>query len=358
MIRFTHGNLLEADVEAVVNTVNTVGVMGKGIALMFKESFPQNFKAYAIACKNEEVRVGSMFVTASEELAGPRWIINFPTKEHWRTKTKLAWIEDGLQDLKRVIQENEIRSIAIPPLGCGNGGQDWSVVRPMIESMLGKLDSVEIVVFEPTSKYQNVTKKKGVEKLTPSRALIAEMVRRYSILGFECSILEVQKLAWALQRVFDSQGLDSPLALQFKADRYGPYAHNLTHLLDALDGSYLSSEKRLSDASPTDTIQFVESKRSKVREYLAGSEASPFVSAIDETDRFIDGFQSPLGMEVLATVGWLLDNEGAEPTVSAIRDALRAWAGGQSAAQRKQAVFTDRLIEAALIRLRDESEVA
>ena len=332
--------------------------MGKGIALMFKERFPQNFRAYAVACKNEEVRVGSMFVTASEELAGPRWIINFPTKEHWRTKTKLVWIEDGLRDLQRVIQENDIRSIAIPPLGCGNGGQDWSVVRPMIERMLGELDSVEIVVFEPTSKYQNVTKPKGVEKLTPARALIAEMVRRYSILGFECSILEVQKLAWALERVIERQGLDNPLNLKFSANRYGPFAQNLTHLLNALDGSYLSSVKRLSDASPTDTIQFVESKRSKVSDYLAGTEAASFVSAIDETDKFIDGFQSPLGMEVLATVGWLLDNEGTLPTVAAIRTALKSWAGGPSAAQRKLNVFTDRLIEAALVRLREDSEAA
>ena len=145
MMRFTKGNLLDADVEAVINTVNTVGVMGKVIALMFKERFPDNFKLYAAACKAKEVKTGRMFVTAATELAGPRWIINFPTKEHWRSRTKVEWIEEGLKDLQAVIEEKEIRSIAVPPLGCGNGGLEWPVVRAIIEKALGDLDDVEVV---------------------------------------------------------------------------------------------------------------------------------------------------------------------------------------------------------------------
>src|SRR5688572_9765584 len=116
MMRFTQGNLLDADVDAVVNTVNTVGVMGKGIALMFKERFPENFSAYAAACKSGEVQVGRMFVQAGAELDGPRLIINFPTKKHWRQPTQVEWIEAGLVDLKRVIRSKGIRSIALPPL--------------------------------------------------------------------------------------------------------------------------------------------------------------------------------------------------------------------------------------------------
>lgn len=135
MIEFTKGNLLEADVEAVINTVNTVGVMGKGIALMFKERFPENFKAYAAACQAGEVRVGELFVTAGVELGGPRWIINFPTKQHWRNPTQKKWVEEGLDALRDFILEHEIRSIAIPPLGCGNGGLSWSDVRPLIEAV-------------------------------------------------------------------------------------------------------------------------------------------------------------------------------------------------------------------------------
>lgn len=174
MINFLQGNLLEAPVEAVVNTVNTVGVMGKGIALMFKDAFPDNFRAYEKACQRKEVRVGHMFVTERVGFEGPNWIINFPTKQHWRQPSKMEWIAEGLHDLSRVVQERNIRSIALPPLGCGNGGLEWSEVRPEIERALASLKDVEVLVFEPTAKYQNVAKRTGVMKLTPARALVAD----------------------------------------------------------------------------------------------------------------------------------------------------------------------------------------
>lgn len=351
MMRFTQGNLLEADVDAIVNTVNTVGVMGKGIALMFKDRFPENFKAYAGACKRGAVQIGSMFVTAATELQGPRWIVNFPTKQHWRSHTRLAWVEAGLDDLRAIIREKDIQSIAIPPLGCGNGGLAWDTVRPLIERMLGDLGDVDVIVYEPTRAYQNVAKKTGVEKLTPARALIVEMVRRYSMLGLDCSILEIQKLAWFLQRAIQRGKLDNPLQLDFEADQYGPYAHQLTHLLNALDGSYLHCDKRLADASPFDTIRFDETKHAKLAAYLAGPEGAELAKTVEETDRLIDGFQSPLGMEALATVDWLLCREQASPTVAGIRQAMKHWRGGAQAAERKQRIFNDHLIEAAITHL-------
>src|SRR3954470_1840626 len=134
MITFTQGNLLDAQVEAVVNTVNTVGVMGKGIALMFREAYPENYKAYEAACKRGEVVVGKMFVTENHDLTGPRYIINFPTKKHWIHPSRLEYVVQGLEDLVRVVRERRIRSIALPPLGCGNGGLDWGQVRKAIES--------------------------------------------------------------------------------------------------------------------------------------------------------------------------------------------------------------------------------
>ena len=151
MIKLTEGDLLEASAEALVNTVNTVGVMGKGIALMFKERFPENYKAYEAACEVGAVRVGEMFVTAGVELGGPRWIINFPTKKHWRQPSKSEWIRDGLVALKGVIRERHIKSIAIPPLGCANGGLDWAFVHPLIEAALKDLPNVEILLFVPTA---------------------------------------------------------------------------------------------------------------------------------------------------------------------------------------------------------------
>ena len=149
MIKFLSGSPLDAPVEAVVNTVNTVGVMGKGIALMFKEAFPENFRAYEAACKRKEVRVGHMFVTENLALCGPRWILNFPTKQHWRQPSRMEWITAGLRDLRGVVEENNIRSIALPALGCGNGGLDWSEVRPEIEQSLAEMNDVDVLVFEP-----------------------------------------------------------------------------------------------------------------------------------------------------------------------------------------------------------------
>ena len=256
MVTFEQGNLLDANVDALVNTVNTVGVMGKGIALMFKERFPENFKAYAAACKRGDVRLGEMFVTENIELGGPQWIVNFPTKDHWRTKTRLEWIEQGMEDLARVIATHGIRSIAVPPLGCGNGGLSWGVVRPVIESMLACIEGLDATVYEPTARYQNVAKKRGVEELTPARALVAEMVRRYSVLGLGCSVLEVQKLAWFIARGVEQTGVEDPLKLEFHANVYGPYSDKLRLLLDALDGSYLRCERRLADAKPSSEIWF------------------------------------------------------------------------------------------------------
>lgn len=153
MLRFTQGNLLDADAEALVNAVNTMGVMGKGIALMFKEAFPENFKAYEEACKSKEVHVGKMFVTEREEMFGPKWIINFPTKAHWRFPSQIDWIIEGLEDLKRVIAEKHIKSVALPALGAGNGGLNWKDVRREIENSLAEIPDVDVIVYEPTAKY-------------------------------------------------------------------------------------------------------------------------------------------------------------------------------------------------------------
>ena len=349
MMRFTQGNLVNAGTEALVNTVNTVGVMGKGIALMFKEAFPQNFKDYAAACKQREVEVGRMFVTERRNLMGPRWIINFPTKQHWRNPSKLEWIVDGLEDLKKVIAERNIRSIALPPLGSGNGGLEWSVVRQKIKEALAPLQNVEVVVYEPTAKYQNVAKRQGVDKLTPARALVAELVRRYWILGIECSLLEIQKLAYFLERKIDELKLDNPLDLKFEANKFGPYAPRLTHLLNALDGSYLHCDKRLADAGPFDVIWFDDNRKDRIAVYLA-TEAKSYLPALEETTKLIDGFESPLGMELLATVDWLI-SRGVKASLEDVKIGLSGWAGGASASARKIKIFDDRLLQLALDRL-------
>jgi O-acetyl-ADP-ribose deacetylase (regulator of RNase III) len=357
MIRFTEGNLLEAPAEALVNTVNTVGVMGKGIALMFKEAFPENYRLYREACKTKNVTIGRVFATERRDfVSGPRWIINFPTKEDWRAPSRIEWIRDGLVDLRRFIEEHKIRSVALPPLGSGNGGLEWREVRPLIVEALEPLQDVTTIVYEPTKQYQNVQKREGVERLTPARALLTELVRRYWVLGIECTMLEVQKLAYFLERQINIRGLSNPLNLAFGADRFGPFSPKLRHLLDALDGSYLHCNKRLADAGPMDVIGYDDAKMEKVGLYIR-TEAKPYQQALDATGDLIEGFESPLGMELLATVDWLLHQMHVEPTVDSIRASLTEWPGGKGAAARKLKLFNDRMIGLALSRLEQQAPV-
>lgn len=354
MIRFTRGNLLDADAQALVNTVNTVGVMGKGVALMFKEAYPENFKAYEDACRLKEVQLGRMFVTERrEEMFGPKWIVNFPTKAHWRYPSKMEWIVQGLEDLKHIIEEKGIKSIALPPLGAGNGGLAWKDVRPKIEAALGKLNDVEVIVYEPTAKYQNVAKRAGVEKLTATRALIAELVRRYSILGFDCTLLEIQKLGYFLERFVVKLKLDNQMDFEFAANKFGPYSEKLKHLLNGLDGSYLHCDKRLGDAGPFDVIYFDDSKKDKVSAYLTSPDVKEFRQALEKTSELIDGFESPLGMELLSTVDWLVNEGAVEPNVDAVRKRLASWPGGKKVGERKLNLFEDRTIVIALSSLVD-----
>lgn len=350
MIEYTTGNLLAAQAEALVNTVNTVGVMGKGIALMFKELFPDNFSEYARACDAGAVQVGHMHVFHRGGFLNPRFIINFPTKKHWRHPSKLEWIDEGLRDLRRVIIENEIKSVALPPLGSGNGKLEWSDVKPLIQRHLGDLDGVSVTVFEPTERYQNVAKRAGVEKLTPARAIVAELVRRYWVIGIECTLLEVQKLAWFAERALSRAGQRDVLDLRFAQNRYGPYAHRLSHLLNALDGSYLHCSKRIADASKMDII-WVDSKKADVLAAYLKSAGKSVLWAIDETESLIDGFQSPLGLELLSTVDWLVNVDKVDATVPAVRAAIRSWPGGEGSAQRKDRLFSDKLIRLALEKL-------
>ena len=358
MIKFQQGNLLEAPTEALVNTVNTVGVMGKGIALMFKEAFPENFRAYEQAVSRDKVHLGEMFITRTNALHGPKWLINFPTKKHWRNPSKLDWIVSGLEDLRRVLIENKIESVALPPLGCGNGGLDWREVKPLIEHSLGSIPGLEVLVFEPTDKYQNVAKRHGVKELTPARALVAEMIRRYWVLGIDCTLLEVQKLCWFLERTIEEMGFENPLQLRFVADKYGPYSDRLRHLLDGLDGSYLHCDKRLSDAGPSDTIWFDLDRKEFVDSYLKQQTSLPLIGILDRTAERIDGFESPLGMELLATADWLIQRESCQPTLESLRQGISRWPAGPQSAERKQKLFTDRLLTIAIRKLQGQGQLA
>jgi hypothetical protein len=292
-----------------------------------------------------------MFITSVDEPGDVRWIINFPTKKHWRNPSKLEWIRDGLRDLVRVVIEERIPSVALPPLGCGSGGLDWAVVKREIEGELGGLHDVEIIVFEPSDAGAGAPKPAEGEPLTPARALVLDMIRRYAVLGLDCTNFEAHKLAWFLHRAVRTLRLPDPLGLRFEARKYGPYADQLNGLLDSLDGSYLRYEKRLSVTGPFDLIWFEDGRRDALDEVLRTAPVRPYLPALERAAGVIDGFESPLGMELLATVDWLLVHERVRPTTVAVKAAARHWPGGKPAAARKLRLFDDRRLDLALSRL-------
>lgn len=349
MIKYKKGNLLDSDAEALVNTVNTVGVMGKGIALMFKEKFPDNMANYKKACQDKLVQTGKMFITERPN-STPRWIINFPTKQHWKNPSKMEWIKEGLRDLHQFIQANSIKSIAIPPLGAGNGGLPWQAVRRQIESTLNDLVNVDIQIYEP-GEYYHSNPAFSRQELTPARALIAELIRRYWVLGMECSILEVQKLAWFLERSLTLFNIESPLKCNFKPHYYGPYADNLRHLLNSLEGTYLLCQKRISDAKPFDTICFDQSRKENLHSYLETQEMLRYKDPLEYTTKLIDGFESPFGMELLATVDWLIEREKCQPNTSSILQGLHNWKD-EKTANRKIRLFNEAAVSIALDKLK------
>jgi hypothetical protein len=215
------------------------------------------------------------------------------------------------------------------------------------------MPDVDVIAFEPTAKYQNVAKREGVQKLTVARALIAESIRRYWVLGIECTLLEIQKLAWFLERSIHRRNLEDVLDLRFQADRYGPFSPRLNHLLNALDGSYLRSDKRIADCGPMDTIAFADPKADMIAAFLRSGDGRAYGIVLEDTDALIDGFQSPLGMELLATVDWLIRRENCSPELPALRHGLQRWTAGADAGERKLRIFNDRLLALARDRLLD-----
>lgn len=319
MISYTTGDILNADVEALVNTVNCVGIMGRGIALQFKNMFPENFEDYAAACGRDEVQPGKMFVHDTRTLTNPRYIVNFPTKRHWRGKSRIEDIDSGLVALREEIQRRGIRSIAIPPLGSGLGGLDWSVVKPRIAKALAGLDPVDIRIYEPKGapEASAMVRRQEVPKMTPGRAALVILMQRYvgGLMDPFVSLLEVHKLLYFLQEAGER------LRLQYRKAHYGPYAENLTHLLRTVEGHFISGYADGGDA-PDKQLEIVPGT-------IADAEAM-LATAHDTKQRFeavadlVDGFETPFGLELLSTVHWVARHEGAITADEVVR-ATYAW---------------------------------
>ena len=339
MIEYKTGDILREDADALVNTVNCVGVMGRGIALQFKKKWPENFRAYAAACRKNEVQPGRMFVFETGRLTSPFYIINFPTKRHWRGNSRIEDIELGLDALVAEVQERGIRSIAIPPLGAGLGGLNWTAVRSRIEQVMERIPDVKIMVFEPHRKpIREVSRQaKKVPTMTPGRAALVGLMDRYlaGLLDPVISLLEVHKLMYFLQEAGE------PLRLRLVKAPFGPYAENLRHVLSAIDGYYVSGYGAGDDA-PDKTLELVPGAVEDARAALA--ERPETQARFNRVAELVEGFESPFGLELLATVHWVSEREGAASDEDTIA-ATYAWDSRKRRFSRKQILLARRVLE-------------
>lgn len=341
-MKFVTGNLLNSETEAIVNTVNTVGVMGKGIALQFKERFPQNFRAYSKACKEGLVQTGKMFVFTESDLQGDKIIINFPTKEEWYRKSQYNWIEEGLKDLVRVIQQKQIKSISIPPLGCGNGGLNWQKVKALMIEHLGNLIEVDVHVYEPNAQIKKILQKESVKKevkLTPARAMLLYSLFKYERYGEYSTVFTANKLAYFLQESGEN------LKLKFEPYTYGPYAQAVEKVLYALNGRYLEGLEQMS-ASPFEALQLNYDRKQEINDFVANNLNQNQRDRLQSLFSAIDGFESTLSLEVLSSVHYITHRH-PEIKQHEIVEKIKGWN------QRKSGLITEEYVRIASEHLSD-----
>lgn len=339
MIEFRSGDIFDSDVDALVNTVNCEGVMGRGIALQFKKRFPKNFVAYAKACSEGEVRPGRMFVYDTGRLTSPRYIINFPTKRQWRNKSRMEDIESGLDALIQFIREKEIHSVAIPPLGSGLGGLDWKRVKARMLRALSVLEDVSVVVYEPSGSPdpRAMAASLDVPKMTLGRAALVSLLHRYQLglLDPFISLLEIHKLMYFLQETGE------PLQLRYVKAPYGPYAENLRHTLNAIEGHLIVGYADGGD-DPEKHIELSAGAVEAAQAFL--TQEDPIQARIDRVSDLIAGFESPFGLELLTSVHWVMQYDGAWDATE-VEMSIANWS------ERKRAMFSARQLGIARARL-------
>lgn len=316
---YTHGDILKADAEALVNTVNCVGVMGRGVALQFRKAYPENFKAYKALCDRKALAPGKVQVFDLNRFENPRYIINFPTKDHWKGKSRIEYIEAGLKSLVAEIRERQIRCVALPPLGCGLGGLNWQEVRKLIEKAFQALPDVHVIVFEPLGApaAEQMVKVSKPPKMTVSRAALLGLMRRYlaALMDPFVTLLEIHKLMYFMQEA------GQPLRLRYTKAPYGPYATNLRHVLSDIEGHFITGYGDAED-NPEKQIELVPEAATQVDELLVNDPATN--ERFDRVAALIEGFETPFGMELLSTVHWVAVHDGAISVEQAVEKTY-AW---------------------------------
>jgi O-acetyl-ADP-ribose deacetylase (regulator of RNase III) len=313
MIELRQGDILQADAEALVNTVNCVGVMGRGIALQFRKLYPDNFKAYKNLCDHHQLHPGMIFVHDLNRLQNPRFIFNFPTKRHWKEKSRIEDIEIGLKALVKEIEKHHIQSIAVPPLGCGLGGLNWQEVRPRIEEALANLSNVQVFLYEPSEAPapKKMVKTNQVPNMTVGRAALIGLMRRYlsAVMDPFVTLLEIHKLMYFMQEAGET------LNLKYQKALYGPYAENLRHLLSLIEGHFILGYGDAQD-QPDRQIELKRGVSDKAEILLKDHPGTQqhFNRVVD----LIEGFETQFGMELLSTVHWVATREEASTPEEAI----------------------------------------
>ena len=313
MIELTQGDILRADAEALVNTVNCVGVMGRGIALQFKKAFPENFNHYKAVCDKKELQPGTMFIHDLSRFLNPRYIINFPTKRHWKGKSRMEDIEAGLKTLVEEMRQRGIHSVAIPPLGCGLGGLPWVDVRAKIEDAFKDLTDVQVLLYEPKGAppAEKMVHSKKAPGLTVGRAALLVLMRRYlaAVMDPFVTLLEIHKLMYFMQEAGEE------LKLQYNKALYGPYARNLRHVLILMEGHFISGYGDAED-NPAREINLLPDILPQAESFLEDhpSTRDNFQKVVD----LISGFETPFGMELLSTGHWVATREGATTAEQAV----------------------------------------
>lgn len=312
MITYHKGNILHDQADAIINTVNTVGVMGKGLALQFKKAFPDNFKVYKKACDDKSLVTGIVLPVSLDSINSPFYIINFPTKAHWKGQSKLEYIESGLESLKAEVRRLGLKSVAIPALGSGLGGLPWHEVEQVIQTSLAELPDVDWRIYPPQTApsaelMPNQTRR---PRMTIGRAAVLGLIDRYVSTGFgyRLSLLEVQKLVYFLTVVGE------PLnKVVFKKHHYGLYADVLRHVLDKMEGHFISGYADGLNKPETP----IDLKDDAAKEALGFLEQhSETKQRFDKVAKLIEGYESQNGMELLSTVHWVVTQE-SNPALSA-----------------------------------------
>ncbi len=338
MIQYRTGNILDSNAEALVNTVNTVGVMGKGIALQFRKAYPNNYKIYKKSCGNNELEIGKLLVTKDSNISsGEKIIINFPTKKHWRSPSEYLYIEQGLDSLIQIIKEYNISSIAIPPLGSGNGGLDWRKVKTLIEQKLSEVN-ITIYLYEPNSLIKEKLKKERV-KLTPARALLLYVLYDLISEGEYVSEFSSEKVCYFLQ----SFGAKKYVKLEFEPHFYGPYSGKVRFLLNALNGSYVMGYSGM-NKKPFQPLTLVADGHNDVVDYV--NKNVELKKIAETTTTFLTGFYSDFALELLSSVDYITKNQGSFDK-SEVSKNLENWS------DRKRTMFSsDKYLDISLTHLK------